>query len=94
MFFSIFSIVGINLFKGKYWYCVLPKDDPIVEVKFKNSHMCFDQGGTWVRDAHNFDSFPTALFSIFSIASTAGWAATMYKSADFADVGEVGERHN
>jgi len=29
MFFSIFAIVGINLFKGKFWYCSHPSS-PVV----------------------------------------------------------------
>jgi len=56
--------------------------------------MCSNHGASWIRRAHNFDDFSNSLFSVFTIANAVGWAATMYQSANFAEIGEVGDRHN
>lgn len=92
MFFAIFAIVGINLFKGKFWYCTDALS--IKEKSIDNFLECQNQGGAWIRRAHNFDNFSNSIFSIFSIANAVGWAATMYQSSNFTGIGEVGERHS
>lgn len=48
--FLIFSIIGVNFFGGKFFYC---SEDKYVH---HTSYECEDAGGLWMRYDHNFDN--------------------------------------
>jgi len=79
LFFGVFSIIGVSLFKGMYYNCYQKITLEVIETKWQ----CLNSGGTWERMAHNFDNFFNAFFSIFSLSNTVGWAFTMYRSKEF-----------
>lgn len=54
LFILIFAILGVNFFKGTYYYCQVPDNNSADEIiDWRN---CLDTGGTWVRRGANFDN--------------------------------------
>lgn len=76
LFFSLFAIVGVNLYKGKFYLC---------DTQGHTEYECLNNGGNWLPMAHNFDDFSISLFSMFSIGNAVGWAATMYRATRFGE---------
>ncbi|KAH0632051.1 hypothetical protein JD844_020081 [Phrynosoma platyrhinos] len=80
-FFIIFGILGVQLFKGKFYYCEGP-DIRNVSTKSdcKNAHY------KWVRRKYNFDNLGQALMSLFVLSSKDGWVNIMYDGLDAVGV--------
>ncbi|XP_049576538.1 voltage-dependent T-type calcium channel subunit alpha-1I [Syngnathus scovelli] len=76
-FFIIFGILGVQLFKGKFYYCVGP------DVKnITNKSDCLAASYRWVHHKYNFDNLGQALMSLFVLASKDGWVNIMYHGLD------------
>ncbi|KAL4647803.1 voltage-dependent T-type calcium channel subunit alpha-1I-like [Arapaima gigas] len=76
-FFIIFGILGVQLFKGKFFYCVGP------DVKnITNKSDCLLANYKWVHHKYNFDNLGQALMSLFVLASKDGWVNIMYHGLD------------
>uniref|UniRef100_A0A3B3U081 Voltage-dependent T-type calcium channel subunit alpha n=1 Tax=Poecilia latipinna TaxID=48699 RepID=A0A3B3U081_9TELE len=80
-FFIIFGILGVQLFKGKFFYCLGP------DVKnITNKSDCLDKKYKWVHHKYNFDNLGQALMSLFVLASKDGWVNIMYHGLDAVGV--------
>ncbi|KAJ8345787.1 hypothetical protein SKAU_G00299800 [Synaphobranchus kaupii] len=67
-FFIIFGILGVQLFKGKFFHCLGP------DVKnITNKSDCLLASYKWVHHKYNFDNLGQALMSLFVLASKDGW---------------------
>uniref|UniRef100_A0A8C1NQS6 Calcium voltage-gated channel subunit alpha1 I n=1 Tax=Cyprinus carpio TaxID=7962 RepID=A0A8C1NQS6_CYPCA len=76
-FFIIFGILGVQLFKGKFYYCVG------LDVKnITNKSDCLSANYRWVHHKYNFDNLGQALMSLFVLASKDGWVNIMYHGLD------------
>ncbi|XP_061626694.1 voltage-dependent T-type calcium channel subunit alpha-1I-like isoform X1 [Phyllopteryx taeniolatus] len=76
-FFIIFGILGVQLFKGKFYYCVS------LNVKnITNKSDCLAANYRWVHHKYNFDNLGQALMSLFVLASKDGWVNIMYHGLD------------
>ncbi|XP_028843520.1 voltage-dependent T-type calcium channel subunit alpha-1I isoform X2 [Denticeps clupeoides] len=76
-FFIIFGILGVQLFKGKFFYCLGP------DVKnITNKSDCLLANYKWVHHKYNFDNLGQALMSLFVLASKDGWVNIMYHGLD------------
>ncbi|XP_053711264.1 voltage-dependent T-type calcium channel subunit alpha-1I-like isoform X2 [Synchiropus splendidus] len=76
-FFIIFGILGVQLFKGKFYYCVG------FDVKnITNKSDCLAAHYRWVHHKYNFDNLGQALMSLFVLASKDGWVNIMYHGLD------------
>ncbi|KAK1877001.1 Voltage-dependent T-type calcium channel subunit alpha-1I, partial [Dissostichus eleginoides] len=76
-FFIIFGILGVQLFKGKFFYCFGP------DVKnITNKSDCMLANYKWVHHKYNFDNLGQALMSLFVLASKDGWVNIMYHGLD------------
>uniref|UniRef100_A0A8C9YJE9 Voltage-dependent T-type calcium channel subunit alpha n=1 Tax=Sander lucioperca TaxID=283035 RepID=A0A8C9YJE9_SANLU len=76
-FFIIFGILGVQLFKGKFFYCFGP------DVKnITNKSDCLQASYKWVHHKYNFDNLGQALMSLFVLASKDGWVNIMYHGLD------------
>lgn len=81
-FFIIFGILGVQLFKGTFFYCegenikgVLNRDD------------CLNRkGNVWINRKYNFDDLGKALMSLFVLSSRDGWVSIMYTGLDAVGV--------
>ncbi|XP_028975657.2 voltage-dependent T-type calcium channel subunit alpha-1G isoform X1 [Esox lucius] len=80
-FFIIFGILGVQLFKGKFFAC---QGDDIRNITNKSD--CLMANYKWVRQQYNFDNLAQALMSLFVLASKDGWVDIMYDGLDAVGV--------
>nr|XP_021336020.1 voltage-dependent T-type calcium channel subunit alpha-1G isoform X2 [Danio rerio] len=80
-FFIIFGILGVQLFKGKFFVC--HGDDT---RNITNKSDCLLANYKWVRHKYNFDNLGQALMSLFVLASKDGWVDIMYDGLDAVGV--------
>ncbi|CAH6786609.1 Cacna1h [Phodopus roborovskii] len=76
-FFIIFGILGVQLFKGKFYYCE-GTDTRNITTKAE----CHAAHYRWVRRKYNFDNLGQALMSLFVLSSKDGWVNIMYDGLD------------
>ncbi|XP_069593700.1 voltage-dependent T-type calcium channel subunit alpha-1I [Ranitomeya imitator] len=80
-FFIIFGILGVQLFKGKFFYCLG------IDVRnVTNRSDCEAANYKWVHHKYNFDNLGQALMSLFVLASKDGWVNIMYNGLDAVSV--------
>uniref|UniRef100_A0A8C1G7Q0 Voltage-dependent T-type calcium channel subunit alpha n=1 Tax=Cyprinus carpio TaxID=7962 RepID=A0A8C1G7Q0_CYPCA len=80
-FFIIFGILGVQLFKGKFFVCHGEDTKNIT-----NKSDCLQANYKWVRHKYNFDNLGQALMSLFVLASKDGWVDIMYDGLDAVGV--------
>ncbi|KAF7247230.1 Voltage-dependent T-type calcium channel subunit alpha-1G [Varanus komodoensis] len=80
-FFIIFGILGVQLFKGKFFVCQGEDTRNIT-----NKSDCAEATYKWVRHKYNFDNLGQALMSLFVLASKDGWVDIMYDGLDAVGV--------
>jgi len=81
-FFIIFGILGVQLFKGSFFYCEGPN---IRSVRNKTDCLT-DPRNEWVNRAYNFDDLGQALMALFVLSSKDGWVNIMYTGLDAVGV--------
>ncbi|XP_052870084.1 voltage-dependent T-type calcium channel subunit alpha-1G [Anopheles cruzii] len=81
-FFIIFGILGVQLFKGTFYYC---EGENIKGVRNKSECLSFD-GNVWINRKYNFDDLGKALMSLFVLSSRDGWVNIMYTGLDAVGV--------
>ena len=77
LFLMIFAITGINLFKGRFFYCSIPDN---INIRTKTD--CLEAGGSWLNMPENFDNIFNAMMSLFDMMSTEGWQNIMRSGMD------------
>ncbi|XP_055774853.1 voltage-dependent T-type calcium channel subunit alpha-1G-like [Salvelinus fontinalis] len=82
-FFIIFGILGVQLFKGKFFAC---QGEDVRNVTNKSD--CMMANYKWVRQQYNFDNLAQALMSLFVLASKDGWVDIMYDGLDAVGVNQ------
>uniref|UniRef100_A0A096M832 Voltage-dependent T-type calcium channel subunit alpha n=1 Tax=Poecilia formosa TaxID=48698 RepID=A0A096M832_POEFO len=80
-FFIIFGILGVQLFKGKFYVC---QGEDVRNIT--NRTDCEGAHYKWVRHKYNFDNLGQALMSLFVLASKDGWVDIMYDGLDAVGV--------
>ncbi|XP_034564690.1 voltage-dependent T-type calcium channel subunit alpha-1G [Notolabrus celidotus] len=80
-FFIIFGILGVQLFKGKFFVC---QGEDVKNITNKSD--CLQNNHKWVRHKYNFDNLGQALMSLFVLASKDGWVDIMYDGLDAVGV--------
>ena len=81
-FFIIFGILGVQLFKGTFFYC---EGENIKGVKNKTDCLAIP-GNAWINRKYNFDDLGKALMSLFVLSSRDGWVNIMYTGLDAVGV--------
>ncbi|KAJ8283882.1 hypothetical protein COCON_G00027320 [Conger conger] len=82
-FFIIFGILGVQLFKGKFFVC----DGENIR-NITNRSDCVLANYKWIRRKYNFDNLGQALMSLFVLASKDGWVDIMYDGLDAVGVNQ------
>uniref|UniRef100_UPI003AAD9E8E voltage-dependent T-type calcium channel subunit alpha-1G n=1 Tax=Centroberyx gerrardi TaxID=166262 RepID=UPI003AAD9E8E len=80
-FFIIFGILGVQLFKGKFFVC---QGEDVRNITNKSD--CVQANYKWLRHKYNFDNLGQALMSLFVLASKDGWVDIMYDGLDAVGV--------
>lgn len=68
----MFSILGQNLFGGKFNYCSIDK------YKYETERECWIAGGEWKLYDHNFDNVLYGMLTLFCVSSLEDWPTIMY----------------
>jgi hypothetical protein len=76
LFYIGFSILFVNLLKGKLWHCSLdPTGSQRPDIVVKDG--CLAAGGTWVNADSNFDNIGNSLVSLLHVGTSEGWLQVM-----------------
>lgn len=74
IFWLIFSIMGVNLFAGKYYYCVNATTDepfPIEVVNNKSDCLSLNDSARWKNVKINFDNVGAGYLALLQVVSLA-----------------------
>ncbi|XP_077392677.1 sodium channel, voltage-gated, type I-like, alpha [Festucalex cinctus] len=86
IFWLIFSIMGVNLFAGKYYHCVNRTiDEPFLPSDVKNKTECEALGkdvARWKNIKVNFDNVGLGYLALLQVATFKGWMDIMYAAVD------------
>ncbi|XP_068023304.1 LOW QUALITY PROTEIN: sodium channel protein type 4 subunit alpha [Melanerpes formicivorus] len=93
IFWLIFSIMGVNLFAGKYYRCVNTTTGelfPISEVNNKSDCMALLHTSQvrWLNVKVNFDNVGLGYLSLLQVATFKGWMDIMYAAVDSREIEE------
>ncbi|XP_029450833.1 sodium channel protein type 8 subunit alpha [Rhinatrema bivittatum] len=95
IFWLIFSIMGVNLFAGKYYYCFNETAEEMFEIdEVYNESDCFrliEENFTEVRWKNvkiNFDNVGAGYLALLQVATFKGWMDIMYAAVDSRRVHE------
>ncbi|XP_076122841.1 voltage-dependent T-type calcium channel subunit alpha-1H [Alosa pseudoharengus] len=83
-FFIVFGILGVQLFKGKFFQCEGPD---IRNITSRTECLQAGPPYRWIRKKYNFDNLGQALMSLFVLSCKDGWVNIMYDGLDAVAVG-------
>ncbi|XP_046903387.1 sodium channel, voltage-gated, type I-like, alpha [Hypomesus transpacificus] len=90
IFWLIFSIIGVNLFAGKYHYCVNVTSNYRFKLEeISNKTECHNaKGASWKNVKINFDNVGAGYLALLQVATYKGWMDIMYAAVDSRNVDE------
>eukprot|EP00794_Sanderia_malayensis_P008795 gene8795-9735_t len=80
VFFTIFGILGVQIFKGRFFYCLNPTGPVTTKAE------CLLKDGQWRNRQYNFDNLLKAMLTLFVFSTKDGWVALMYHGIDAVGV--------
>ncbi|NXJ79951.1 SCN2A protein, partial [Trogon melanurus] len=92
IFWLIFSIMGVNLFAGKFYHCVNTTTGEMFDVSDVNNYtQCAEliknnQSARWKNVKVNFDNVGAGYLALLQVATFKGWMDIMYAAVDSRDV--------
>jgi hypothetical protein len=82
-FIFVYSLVGVNLFRGQFFYCKQEWKDPRISMAHVVTKFdCNNMGGEWSKYARNFDNIFNSMLTMFEMMSSEDWLSTMYRGLD------------
>uniref|UniRef100_A0A8C9MV89 Sodium channel protein n=1 Tax=Serinus canaria TaxID=9135 RepID=A0A8C9MV89_SERCA len=93
IFWLIFSIMGVNLFAGKFGKCVnMTDENSVLDNNIKNKTDCEMYNNTgkifWVNVKVNFDNVGSGYLALLQVATFKGWMDIMYAAVDSREVND------
>ncbi|XP_055360961.1 sodium channel, voltage-gated, type I-like, alpha [Betta splendens] len=86
IFWLIFSIMGVNLFAGKYYRCLnKTSGERFLTSEVKNMSQCDELGkniSVWKNHKINFDNVGMGYLALLQVATFKGWMDIMYAAVD------------
>ncbi|GAB5575705.1 sodium channel protein type 1 subunit alpha isoform X1 [Prionailurus iriomotensis] len=92
IFWLIFSIMGVNLFAGKFYHCINTTTGDMFEISEVNNHSdCLklierNETARWKNVKVNFDNVGFGYLSLLQVATFKGWMDIMYAAVDSRNV--------
>uniref|UniRef100_A0A2R8NEX6 Sodium channel protein n=1 Tax=Callithrix jacchus TaxID=9483 RepID=A0A2R8NEX6_CALJA len=92
IFWLIFSIMGVNLFAGKFYHCINTTTGDRFDVEEVNNHSdCLklierNETARWKNVKVNFDNVGFGYLSLLQVATFKGWMDIMYAAVDSRNV--------
>ncbi|XP_068274829.1 sodium channel protein type 4 subunit alpha isoform X2 [Nyctibius grandis] len=93
IFWLIFSIMGVNLFAGKFYRCMNTTSGEVFEIDVVNNKsdcmaLLYTNEVRWVNVKVNFDNVGLGYLSLLQVATFKGWMDIMYAAVDSREVEE------
>uniref|UniRef100_A0A8C5N1W8 Sodium channel protein n=1 Tax=Leptobrachium leishanense TaxID=445787 RepID=A0A8C5N1W8_9ANUR len=93
IFWLIFSIMGVNLFAGKYYRCINTTTSELFPLDIVNNRseclaLNYTEQARWVNVKVNFDNVGLGYLSLLQVATFKGWMDIMYAAVDSRDIEE------
>uniref|UniRef100_A0A8C0EWN6 Sodium channel protein n=1 Tax=Bubo bubo TaxID=30461 RepID=A0A8C0EWN6_BUBBB len=93
IFWLIFSIMGVNLFAGKYYRCINTTSEEIFDISVVNNRsdcmaLLHTNEVRWVNVKVNFDNVGLGYLSLLQVATFKGWMDIMYAAVDSREIEE------
>ncbi|XP_062490733.1 sodium channel protein type 4 subunit alpha isoform X1 [Pezoporus occidentalis] len=93
IFWLIFSIMGVNLFAGKYYRCVNTTTGELFDIGVVNNKsdcmaLLHTNEVRWVNVKVNFDNVGLGYLSLLQVATFKGWMDIMYAAVDSREIEE------
>uniref|UniRef100_A0A3P9KPV4 Calcium channel, voltage-dependent, T type, alpha 1H subunit a n=1 Tax=Oryzias latipes TaxID=8090 RepID=A0A3P9KPV4_ORYLA len=88
-FFIVFGILGVQLFKGKFFIC-----EGFDTRNVTNKSDCLQANYRWTNRKYNFDNLFKALMSLFVLSCKDGWVNIMYDGLDAVGVDQQPVRNH
>uniref|UniRef100_A0A8C4T536 Sodium channel protein n=1 Tax=Erpetoichthys calabaricus TaxID=27687 RepID=A0A8C4T536_ERPCA len=85
IFWLIFSIMGVNMFAGKFYRCINTTTDelfPISVINNKSECLAIPEEARWMNLKVNFDNVGLGYLSLLQVATFKGWMDIMYAAVD------------
>ncbi|XP_043549833.1 sodium channel, voltage-gated, type I-like, alpha isoform X1 [Chiloscyllium plagiosum] len=89
IFWLIFSIMGVNLFAGRYYHCINITDGKRFSIKIvDNESDCeqLNETARWKNVKINFDNVGAGYLALLQVATFKGWTDIMYAAVDLRGV--------
>uniref|UniRef100_A0A6I8NQP5 Sodium channel protein n=1 Tax=Ornithorhynchus anatinus TaxID=9258 RepID=A0A6I8NQP5_ORNAN len=92
IFWLIFSIMGVNLFAGKFYHCINFTTGEMFDVSVVNNYseckslIDNNQTARWKNVKVNFDNVGLGYLSLLQVATFKGWMDIMYAAVDSRNV--------
>uniref|UniRef100_A0A8C0ZAQ9 Sodium channel protein n=1 Tax=Cyanistes caeruleus TaxID=156563 RepID=A0A8C0ZAQ9_CYACU len=99
IFWLIFSIMGVNLFAGKFGKCVnMTDENSKISSEIDNKTDCGMYNNTgkifWVNVKVNFDNVGSGYLALLQVATFKGWMDIMYAAVDSREVNDQPKMEN
>ncbi|XP_064030740.1 sodium channel protein type 4 subunit alpha isoform X2 [Pogoniulus pusillus] len=93
IFWLIFSIMGVNLFAGKYYRCVNTTTGELFDISLVNNKsdcmaLLHTNEVRWLNVKVNFDNVGLGYLSLLQVATFKGWMDIMYAAVDSREIEE------
>ncbi|XP_074972950.1 sodium channel protein type 4 subunit alpha [Phalacrocorax aristotelis] len=93
IFWLIFSIMGVNLFAGKYYRCINTTSGELFDTSVVNNKsdcmaLLYTNQVRWVNVKVNFDNVGLGYLSLLQVATFKGWMDIMYAAVDSREIEE------
>uniref|UniRef100_A0A8C0BHE7 Sodium channel protein n=1 Tax=Buteo japonicus TaxID=224669 RepID=A0A8C0BHE7_9AVES len=93
IFWLIFSIMGVNLFAGKYYRCINTTSGEVFDISVVNNKsdcmaLLHTNEVRWVNVKVNFDNVGLGYLSLLQVATFKGWMDIMYAAVDSREIEE------
>ncbi|KAL9953553.1 hypothetical protein ACROYT_G040985 [Oculina patagonica] len=88
LFWLIFSILGVQLFSGKFQACVDHDGERVLASVIPNKTEClrFPEKYVWKNSEANFDNVLNGFLALFLVATFEGWIEVMHNAVDSTEV--------
>ncbi|KAK2888922.1 hypothetical protein Q8A67_014297 [Cirrhinus molitorella] len=92
IFWLIFSIMGVNLFAGKYYHCINITNDEMIPISVVNNKsdcealIANNDSARWKNVKINFDNVGAGYLALLQVATFKGWMDIMYAAVDSRDL--------
>ncbi|XP_063076806.1 sodium channel protein type 4 subunit alpha A [Engraulis encrasicolus] len=91
IFWLIFSIMGVNLFAGKFYRCINTTTEELFPMDVVNNKsdcmaLLYTNEVRWVNVKVNYDNVGLGYLSLLQIATFKGWMDIMYAAVDSREV--------